>query len=436
MPRPGPALTAPGLTLAYLGPAALAFVVAAAGVAWLAPELAGHYYHPRILALTHTVTLGWVTLTIMGASYQLTPIVLQRPVWSGRLARGQLALMLIGVIGMVSHFFIAQWSGLMWGAGLVTLGIAAHVVNVGMALRGIRPRTFTSAMFTLALGGLAATAGAGLALGVDRLVPFLSLPFFPRLHAHFHLAVLGWVMPMVLGVGARVYPIFMHAPAASGWRQRVQLWGLAGGVPLTVAGLALAAPAVTIAGALVVAAAVTGHLVSLLGMARARRGSGFNGVLPFVITGAAFLLVATLMGLGFALDVLTGPRFGLAYAVLVLGGWVSLTIVGMMLRIVPFLVWYRVCAPLAGRMPVPALADLSWPWAERCSYVLLTAGTSGLALAAAAGDARWIRATGFVVMAGALTFAIAIGAPMSRLARRGLVPPPADLTARPDPARP
>jgi hypothetical protein len=409
--------------LAYLGPAALAFVVAAAAVPWLAPELTGHYYHPRVLALTHTVTLGWITLTIMGASYQLTPIVLQRAVWSARLARGQLALMIIGVIGMVSHFLLAEWSGLVWGAGLVTLGIAAHVVNVGMAVRGVRPRTFTSAMFTLALGGLTATAGAGLALGVDRIVPFLSLPFFPRLHAHFHLAVLGWVMPMVLGVGARVYPIFMHAPAATGWPLHAQLWGLSCGVPLTVAGLALAAPAVTIAGALAVAAAVTGHLASLLGMTRAARGPAFDGALRFVITGAAMLSVATLMGLGFALDVLDGPRLGLAYAVLVLGGFVSLTIVGMMLRIVPFLVWYRVYAPLAGRLPVPTLADLSWPWAERCTYALLTTGTIALSTAAAAGDAGWIRATGLVVLAGALTFALAIGAPISRLGRRYMAPP-------------
>ena len=345
MSRPGPALAAPGLPLAYLGPAALAFVVAVAGVPWLAPELAGHYYHPRVLALTHTVTLGWITLTIMGASYQLTPIVLQRPVWSARLARGQLTLMIVGVIGMVSHFFIADWSGLVWGAGLVTLGIAAHVVNLGMAVRSVRPRTFTSAMFILALGGLAATAGAGLALAVDRIVPFLSLPFFPRLYAHFHLAVLGWITPMVLGVGARLFPIFMHAPAATGWPPRAQLWGLACGVPLTVAGLALAAPTVTIAGALAIAAAVTGHLASLLGMTRARRGPAFDGALRFVITGAAMLAVATLMGLGFALNVLDGPRLGLAYAILVLGGWMSLTIVGMMLKIVPFLVWYRVYAP-------------------------------------------------------------------------------------------
>ncbi|MGH7300489.1 MAG: hypothetical protein ACREJE_08765, partial [Candidatus Rokuibacteriota bacterium] len=72
-PRPGSG-PSPLVPLGYLVCAAAAFLVATMGVAWLGPELTGHYYHPRLLALTHTVTLGWVTLAIMGASYQLIPI--------------------------------------------------------------------------------------------------------------------------------------------------------------------------------------------------------------------------------------------------------------------------------------------------------------------------------------------------------------------------
>ena len=67
--------------------ATLAFVLAGLVLPWLAAELAGHYYQPHILALTHTLTLGWITLTILGASYQLIPILLERPVWSERLGR-------------------------------------------------------------------------------------------------------------------------------------------------------------------------------------------------------------------------------------------------------------------------------------------------------------------------------------------------------------
>src|SRR5262245_3153680 len=114
-PMPGRAPSA-GLPLGYLAVAATAFVVAAVGVPWLAAELTGHYYQPRILALAHTVTLGWITVTIMGASYQLIPILLERPIWSERLARWQLAVVAAGVVGMVGHFYIGRWPGLVWGA--------------------------------------------------------------------------------------------------------------------------------------------------------------------------------------------------------------------------------------------------------------------------------------------------------------------------------
>ena len=125
-PRPAGGLS-PLVPLAYLVSAAVAFLVAALGVAWLGPELAGHYYHPRLLALTHTVTLGWITLAIMGASYQLIPIVLERPIWSERLARWQLAILAVAVTGMVAHFHLGTWPGLAAAAGLLAVGIALHL---------------------------------------------------------------------------------------------------------------------------------------------------------------------------------------------------------------------------------------------------------------------------------------------------------------------
>ena len=90
------------LPLSYLGAAAVAFVVAAVALPWLASELSGHYYQPRVLALTHTVTLGWITMSILGASYQLIPMVLERPLWSERLARWQLGVLLVGLAGMIA----------------------------------------------------------------------------------------------------------------------------------------------------------------------------------------------------------------------------------------------------------------------------------------------------------------------------------------------
>jgi hypothetical protein len=393
--------------LRYLLTAAGAFVLAALGVLWLAPELAGHYYHPRVVALAHTVTLGWITLTIMGASYQLIPIVLERPIWSERLARWQFWLLVASISGMIAHFYLGTWPGLVTAAAFLGVAVTAHLVNVAQSLRGFGRWSFTARLVVLGYAGLALTMLVGLTLGADRIWKFLPGQFFPTLHAHYHLALLGWVAPMIFGVAARVYPMFLLAPEPDGWPDAVQFWGLALGVPAVVVGL-LGVRGLTVGGTLAVIGAAAGHARWVVGFAHSRKRPRLDWGLRFVLTGTAFLLPAAVMGLGFALDLLSGPQPAVAYAVLTLGGWVSLTIVGMMLKIVPFLVWYRVYSPRAGKGPVPTLAQLSWPRAEGLAYLLLIAGFVLLPLAAAVGRAEWIRAAGTVLFLGALAFAASL----------------------------
>ena len=328
-PRPGTGLS-PLVPLAYLICAAVAFLAAFQSVLWLAPELAGHYYHPQLLALTHTVTLGWVTLAIMGASYQLIPIVLEREIWSERLARRQLAILVVAVTGMVAHFQLSTWPGLAAAAGLLAIGIALHLLNVGMSLRGFTRWTFTARVIVLAYGGLALTTVFGVALAANRVWPFLAGELFPTLHAHFHLALLGWVAPMIFAVAARVYPMFFLAPTPGRWHSFLQLWGLTTGVPLVVLGL-LGVHGLLVAGTLAVAAAAGAHVAWVCEMAWGRKRPGLDWGLRFVLAATAFLAPAVVFGVALATDRLAGPRVALAYAVVVLGGWISLTIVGMML---------------------------------------------------------------------------------------------------------
>jgi hypothetical protein len=423
-PGPGRGVS-PLLPLSYLVTATVAFVLAALVVPWLAPELAGHYYQPRVLALTHTVTLGWITLTIMGASYQIVPIVLARPIWSERLARWQLALTAIGVVGLVAHFFIAHWSGLVWAAGLVTLGVGLHLVNIVLSVRGLAAWSFTARLVALAHVGLALTAVYGTLLGLDKMVRILPGDLFPNLHAHVHLALLGWVLPMVIGVAARVYPMFLLAREPEGWPGRLQLWGVGLGVPAVVLGI-LASRTLLLAGALAVAAAVLAHVGWVYGMVRESRRPALDWGLRFVLAGAIALLPATGLGLALAFEALAGPRVALAYAALALGAWASLTIAGMLLKIVPFLVWYRVYASRVGREAVPSLPQLGWLTGERLAWALLTTGFAALAVALAVGEPAWIRAAGVLVAGGALALAATLARMLRHLgpcARRARVSP-------------
>jgi hypothetical protein len=210
----------------------------------------------------------------------------------------------------------------------------------------------------------------------------------------------------------------------------VQLVGLAAGVPTVALGLVLGWTPLLAAGALAVAAVVVAHLTWVAAMLRGRKRPALDPGLRLVLAGAAFLVPATVLGVGLAVDAWSGPRVALAYAIAALGGWASLTIAGMMLKIVPFLVWYRAYSPHVGRAPVPTLAALSWPRAERAAVALLVAGVAALAVAVWSGDATLIRVAGAVTAAGAVAFSMALGRVLAHL-RHGVrvAPAPAGAVA-------
>ncbi len=70
----------------YLAAGMLAWLLAAVAVPLLAAHLVAGFDDPKIFALTHLVVLGWVTMTIMGALYQLFPVALQASLAAPELA--------------------------------------------------------------------------------------------------------------------------------------------------------------------------------------------------------------------------------------------------------------------------------------------------------------------------------------------------------------
>ena len=74
---------ATGLPLLYF---AFAHFCLALGFAALvaSPGLpAGFFHHPRMVALVHLVTLGWITSSILGAFYIVGPLALRMPLPAG-----------------------------------------------------------------------------------------------------------------------------------------------------------------------------------------------------------------------------------------------------------------------------------------------------------------------------------------------------------------
>lgn len=125
----------PGVTIPYLIVGEAGFLLALILATLHAPELLEFYYQGRVLALTHLVTVGWITMTIMGASFLVVPMIFRVPLWGERLGRVQFACMLAGLSTLVGSFWVGRYDAASVGAGLVLAGTSLYLVIMAMTLR-------------------------------------------------------------------------------------------------------------------------------------------------------------------------------------------------------------------------------------------------------------------------------------------------------------
>ena len=148
--------------------AAPCFALAAALLlAWQGETALASRWTPVTLAMTHLLTLGFLTMTIVGALFQLLPTVagvgipLARPVaalsW-GALALG--TLLLAGALGLgLGPAAYQAAAGVLGLAGFVVLAAVGTAISHKIA-PAARPRVRG--------GGLAAASGRGVATGRGR----------------------------------------------------------------------------------------------------------------------------------------------------------------------------------------------------------------------------------------------------------------------------
>jgi len=111
------------LPVLYFALAHAALVLAFAAIAADARAASGFFYHSRMLAIVHLVTLGWITSSILGALYLVGPIAFRARLRANWLDYAAFALVAIGVAGTVSHFWIAELRGMAWSTPMVAGGI-------------------------------------------------------------------------------------------------------------------------------------------------------------------------------------------------------------------------------------------------------------------------------------------------------------------------
>ncbi|HLB13808.1 MAG TPA: permease [Burkholderiales bacterium] len=379
-----------------------AFLLAAAAVlAWAGPDALAWRGSPAALAATHFVTLGFMTMVMVGAMLQMLPVLAGAPVPHVRpaatlvhagLALGTAALGLGFLFGQPVLMKAAAW---LLGAAFAVFVAAAAAALGRAAVRNATVRgaavAVASLVVTVALGlMLAATYGWG--------VPLANLAV-RALHPAWGL--LGWTGLLVAAVAFQVVPMFQMTPQ---YPPRMTRWFTAGAFTALVA-WSLAAwyasgSPVDLALSLVLAAGYALFAVTTLVLQYRRRRRLPDATTAFWQLGMACALAAC-VGWAARLAAPDAPQaLDVAIGVLALAGFAVSVIAGMLYKIVPFLAWFHLQASVGPRR-APHMKKILSDAAQRAHFGLHATAVA-LLLAAIVWPRPLVRVAGLALALSAL----------------------------------
>lgn len=373
------------LPLAFIGLGLGALALAVGSVAMRPEVLLLPYQHPWVVALAHLWLPGFLLSVCFGAVYQLMPVVLGA---SLRLplaaAWAHLGLHAGGVALLVGGFATGRFELVAIGGGAVTLGAGAILAGTWRTFLEATRRDAIAWSFPAAVSWLAATLLFGVVLALNRRAPFLPWSVVDLLRAHAHVGLAGFFLTLLQGATFQLVPMFTMAELRGAAYVRAGFGLTQVGMLTLIPGLAVGLRWLELTGASLVVAGVACSGVALVATLRNRRRRVLDPGLKAFGLGAALLALAAGGGVMLLLrrEADAGAWAGAsAYGVVIIAGALSFMILGMLCKIIPFLVWMKTYGPRVGRVPVPLATALgsraleqAWLGLHGFALVLVIAG--------------------------------------------------------------
>lgn len=333
-----PAFSAP---MRYFLTAPLFAILAGVLMLYSGPNLFASRWTPAALALTHLITVGFMLQVMLGAAQQLFPVVVganfPRPLLIATLVH---ATITPGALFLAAAFLTYEPLLFAGAVACLAAGLTLFVIAAATALHGIASTNPTGLGFKLSLFGLSVTVLSGLLLAAS-LGLQLDLPLLQLTNLHLGWGFMAWACILIAAVAYVAVPMFQLTPEYPVWFSRsFAVSALAAVLMWTLADLAgLTVPAALLTAAVIASAALfTLATLRILGQSkRAKRDASHQlwtvSMLSALVACALWLATRLIDPLG------QWQGWPLLFGVLLLVGCFMSVMVGMLYKIIPFLVW-------------------------------------------------------------------------------------------------
>ncbi|MDD2780364.1 hypothetical protein [Sulfuricurvum sp.] len=308
--------------------------------------------HPLSLAAIHLMFLGVITMSMIGALFQMQSVLGGRPI-PAPLGNAFLIhlFLVIGILSLSGAFIYTQ--PILFVIASIALGASIlHSANLILPLLfgGVTHDTLRG--MRLALIALSLTAILGIVMASEYANESFSAAHDALRNAHYSLGLIGWVAALIIAVAFQVVEMFYVTASYSSWCKRNAFKVIAVTLILKLIWLIIAWPFVWVFD-LVIGALLVGFVATTVKRLkeRKRRVSDVS-----IWLWASGMVLLTLSILTYALFNITLNASLLSFALIAFALFALAIILAMMGKIVPFLVWFHLNS--AGFMDAPIMSNI------------------------------------------------------------------------------
>lgn len=347
-----------------------------------------HYFNPKLLAISHLLALGWISMIIFGALYQLLPVILEVKLYSEILAKLSFVLLSTGTILLAFSFWRFSFDYLMFIAGSsVVTSVVLFVVNTLKTAYTTQKKIVERIFIISSAYWLLFTVSAGLTLALNLAYPFLKVPHTELLKLHVHAGIAGWFLQLIIGVSTRLLPMFMVTHNLKAKKLYYTFFSVNLGLIAGLVSLYLQIKTGVVVSALLIVSGIIVYLLFLIAAYKNRVkkqldiGMKLSALSYAILVIPLFLIFVLLFDSRLSIT-LTMP-LSIAYGSAIILGFITSLVMGQTYKTLPFIVWLKVYRGKVGKVILPLPKDLYFEkvavaqtWFFAIGFAVLLSGIS------------------------------------------------------------
>ena len=356
----------PWVVLPHYAFGALAFLAACILLFFTSPDLLQHYLSPRLFTLTHILVLGWITMVIFGALYQLIPVVMEVRLYSEKLAITTFVLFGAGLITLSVSFWtfiFGRSIGLEAGGYMIVVAILLFTINIILSALKTERKTIENTFIITSILWLLLAVIIGIIMVLNFAFQFISVSHLQLLKMHAHIGFIGWFLLLVVGVASKLMPMFLIVHGLPRKLLNYAFFLINIGLLMLSVGYYIFPEIwlLALSGLLVIAGIIAFlrfNYVAFSKRIRKKLDVGLKmSATAFIMLGISVILVVIAV-ISPDFTATFQIKIEITYGVLIVLGFLSSLVLGQTYKTLPFIIWLKKYQSKVGKTKVPLPMEL------------------------------------------------------------------------------